>query len=60
MARPTALGFSWLANCWVRAVVGGILWVAALLVIRPNPFDAAWAKALLLLAPLALLPIGLH
>lgn len=47
-----------LANSWVRALAGALLWIAAVAISRPNPFDTAWAKALLLLAPLVLLPIG--
>jgi YndJ-like protein len=43
----------------VRPLIGSILWVAVLLITRPNPWDTAWATALLLLVPLILLPIGL-
>jgi hypothetical protein len=43
----------------VRALAGGVLWTAGLLLALPSPFDPAWAKALLLLAPLVLVPLGL-
>jgi hypothetical protein len=42
------------------ALVGAVLWGAALILLRPHPFDTAWAKALLMLAPLVLLPLGLR
>jgi hypothetical protein len=35
------------------------LWITGLLIILPDPFGTAWGQALLLLAPLVLLPIGL-
>jgi len=40
-------------------VAGGAIWGAALLGVRPAPTDTAWAVALLLLAPLVLVPCGL-
>src|SRR4051794_8249049 len=43
-----------------RALVGGVIWVIALCVLHPKPFDTAWAQALLLLVPLVILPIGLE
>lgn len=42
-----------------RALAGGALWLGFLLLTRPGPFDPAWIHALLLLAPLTLLPLGL-
>lgn len=42
-----------------RALAGGALWLGFLLLTRPGPSDPAWIHALLLLAPLALLPLGL-
>lgn len=45
---------------WVLGAVGGVLWAAGILLVRPNPFETGWAKALLLLAPLVLVPIGLE
>jgi hypothetical protein len=42
------------------ALLGAIVWVIAWLGARPNPFETAWARALLLLAPLVLLPLGLR
>lgn len=43
-----------------RAVTGGALWLLFVLLTRPGPFDPAWVHALLLLAPLALLPLGIE
>jgi hypothetical protein len=40
------------------AWIGGAIWLAALLVIRPSPFDVAWARLLLLFAPLVLVPLA--
>jgi hypothetical protein len=40
--------------------VGGIFWCAALVVLRPGPFDTGWARLILLLAPLVLVPLGLR
>ncbi len=42
-----------------RALIGGALWGTGLLIVSPSPFDTAWATALLLLAPLALVPLAL-
>ena len=42
------------------ALVGAVVWVVALLVLRPSPLEVIWAKFLLLLAPLVLLPLGLR
>jgi hypothetical protein len=42
------------------ARLGAIVWAMALLVGRPSPFETAWARALLMLAPLVLLPLGLR
>ncbi len=41
-------------------VVGGLAWVTALVVLFPRPVDTVWAKLLLLLAPLVLVPLGLR
>lgn len=49
---------SWL-DSRVRALAGGILWAFALIALHPSPFEVAWAKALLLLGPLVLVPLGL-
>jgi hypothetical protein len=43
-----------------RPLLGGIIWIAAALWMRPSPFDPAWAILLLLLAPLVLVPLGLR
>ena len=40
-------------------LVGGFVWGATLLVLCPRPMDAGWAVALLLLAPLVLVPLAL-
>src|SRR5262249_48263664 len=40
-------------------LVGVVVWSTALIVLQPSPFDTAWAHALLLLAPLVLVPLGL-
>jgi hypothetical protein len=50
----TTLSWSW------RPLLGGIVWIAAALWMRPTPFDAGWAVLLLLLAPLVLVPLGLR
>lgn len=42
------------------AVFGGVVWGIALLLILPQPFDTAWAKLMLLLGPLVLVPLGLR
>ncbi|MEW5975217.1 MAG: YndJ family transporter [Acidobacteriota bacterium] len=36
------------------------MWLAAFLWVRPSPFEPVWAKFLLLLAPLVLVPLGLR
>lgn len=41
-----------------RAAVGAALWLAFLLLERPGPFEPGWIPALLLLAPLVLVPLG--
>lgn len=43
----------------LSAVAGGILWSAAVLSVRPNPFDIEWAWAILTFAPLVLVPLAL-
>lgn len=43
----------------LRLGLGGVLWLGYLAVARPTPFDPAWPHALLLLAALALVPLGL-
>jgi hypothetical protein len=40
--------------------VGAGLWVATIPWTGFDPFDTRWAKALLMLAPLVLVPLGLH
>ncbi len=42
-----------------RALVGGVAWVLALIWLSPSPFETVWAQALLVLAPLCVLPLGL-
>lgn len=42
-----------------RILVGAALWLGFLLAVRPGPFDPAWIPALLLLAPMVLVPLGL-
>lgn len=42
------------------SLAGAVVWVVSLLVLRPSPLDIIWAKFLLLLAPLVLLPLGLR
>src|SRR5271167_4545653 len=42
------------------ALIGGVVWVGAVLIVLPNPFHTAWAKVLLMLAPLVLVPLGLR
>src|SRR4051794_20776159 len=44
---------------WVRAGAGAVVWLAGLLATWPSPFDVAWAKALLLLGALVVVPLGL-
>jgi hypothetical protein len=39
---------------------GAICWVVALAAFRPGPFAVEWARLLLLLAPLVLVPLGLR
>ena len=41
-------------------LVGAAVWSTALALLRPQPFDLAWAHALLMLAPLVLVPLGLR
>ena len=41
------------------AAVGAAVWVAALPFVQPSPFETVWARFLLLLAPLVLVPLGL-
>lgn len=47
------------AGIRARTTAGAALWVAFLVIIRPGPFDPGWIPALLLLAPLVLVPLGL-
>ncbi|MFP3941692.1 MAG: YndJ family transporter [Thermoanaerobaculia bacterium] len=42
-----------------RELAGTALWLAFPLAVRPGPFDPGWIPALLLLAPLVLVPLGL-
>jgi hypothetical protein len=42
-----------------RILAGGAVWLVALIVVHPSPFDVEWAKALLVLAALVLVPLGL-
>lgn len=42
-----------------RALGGGAVWLVFVLLTRPGPFEPTWIPALLLLAPLTLLPLGL-
>jgi hypothetical protein len=43
-----------------KATIGGCVWLAAMLIVHPSPFDPAWADAILMLAPLVLVPLGLR
>ncbi len=47
----------WALRC---AVAGGVIWLALLAVRPPSPSSADWVVSLLLLAPLALVPLGLR
>jgi hypothetical protein len=40
-------------------LIGTGVWLAAVLVLHPSPFETDWARLLLLLAPLVLVPLGL-
>ena len=40
-------------------LLGALLWGVFAIVVRPGPLDPAWIHALLLLAPLVLVPLGL-
>src|SRR5262245_8717008 len=42
------------------ALAGGAAWVCALIVARPQPFDTSWAYALLMFAPLVVVPLTLR
>jgi hypothetical protein len=42
------------------SVIGAVAWLAWIIRLRPGPFQAGWAVALLLLAPLVLVPLGLR
>lgn len=42
-----------------RSAVGGAAWILFVLLARPAPTDTAWIHALLLLAPLVLVPLAL-
>lgn len=44
------------AGGWAAAA-GGAGWLVAVVLLRPSPFDAVWARALLLLAPLVAVPL---
>ncbi len=44
----------------LRLLLGGLAWVAALAWLRPGPLADDWGVALLLFAPLVLLPLGLR
>lgn len=46
-------------NLRLRLSLGALLWLAHLLLVRPTPFDPTWPHALLLLAALVLVPLGL-
>src|SRR5262245_43176279 len=59
MTSPRTGPFPGFAGGGVRALAGGVVWVIGLAITRPNPFDPAWAEALLVLAPLVLVPLGL-
>ena len=55
--RPPLLNNTWFAA--MSALVGGGVWFADLLTVRPNPFDTPWAWAILTFAPLVLVPLAL-
>jgi len=42
------------------SILGAVLWVGGIAVLRPVPLDFLWARALLLFAPLVLVPLGLR
>jgi hypothetical protein len=45
---------------WIRlALIGAMIWCGLLIGLHPNPHDVRWARMLLLLAPLVLVPLGL-
>jgi len=50
----------WSRFALATAAAGGAVWAALLLWRPPSPGEAGWADALLLLAPLALVPLGLR
>lgn len=59
---PSFLGFlvrgkAYTAGC---VLIGSVAWMLALVWWRPSPFDLGWGVALLLLAPLVLVPLGLR
>lgn len=51
-AHPTA-GRPW------AALAGGTIWLATVMVLAPSPFETVWARTLLMLSPLVLVPLGL-
>lgn len=50
----------WSAHALGCAVLGGAVWLALLALRPPSPSSADWVVSLLLLAPLALMPLGLR
>lgn len=44
----------------VSAIIGMGIWLAAVLWLRVGPLDLVWAKLLLMLSPLVLVPIGMR
>src|SRR5262249_45093475 len=50
----------WVVRAYGASLVGGVVWIAALLLRLPNPLETDWAKVLFMLAPLVLLPLGLR
>src|SRR5690606_9249727 len=42
------------------ASLGAVAWCAMLIIARPNPSDVFWARMILALGPLVLVPLGLN
>src|SRR5687768_11273115 len=54
------LGMNLRTCCLGCSLFGGAVWLIWAALIRPDPFQPAWAVTLLLLAPLVLVPLGLR
>src|SRR5262245_59242012 len=61
IARPRTIAPPRTADLFcASALLGGAIWSIALLLVRPAPSDPCWARAVLTLAPLVLVPLGLR